>query len=439
MAVVKILTRHSPSYKSLIKYILNEDKTDKKTIFTHNLRAKDIDGYTKEFMENESFRQRYRSDQVYLSHEIISFHKDENSENITTEMLKDMVKQYIQLRGNEGMYLGAVHHDTEHIHIHLAVSALAYRTGKSFHVAKPELHQLKTEFQKFHKEKYPEISKSFPEHGKGQKYLTDRAWQKAHRVERDQLSIEVSNKIQECLDKSQNRTEFLNQLRDANIHHYERSGRIEGIMTVGGTKFRFSRLGFAEKISALSVKEETNEPKLSNEQTPKIMNTKDKNEEQQMSEFALSYLDWQLKTNADIYDAVTNRKNEMFLEVQNTATNSFTPEQNNEIEELERKEQSLISEREELEMQQIIQSHESEEKEMEELAQIREVENERESEMETVQEPESDYDSLDAFDEIEPDEPEDLEETELDELDDIRDSNEDYRDMDDDMDLGDEP
>jgi hypothetical protein len=437
MAVVKILTRHSPSYKSLIKYILNEDKIDKKTVFTHNLREKDIDGYTREFTENESFRQRHRSDQVYLSHEIISFHRDE--ENITPEMLNDMVKQYISLRGNEGVYLGAVHCDTDHVHIHLAVSALEYRTGKSFHVAKPELHQLKSEFQRYHKEKYPEISKSFPEHGKGKVYLTDRAWQKAHRVERDQLKIEISQKVRECLDKSQNRTEFLNMLRDANIHHYERSGRLEGIMTADGTKFRFSRLGFAEKISALPILEETQKLKQSNEQIPKTMITKDKNEKS-LDEGYRAYLEWQLKTNEQIYNAVTDRKNEMFLEIQNSEFLKANLDQLKEMEALDKKEQDLQSERENLETEHYALSIESDEKEIEELSHIREGEIAPVPEIENlVQEPESDYDSLDDFD-LEQDEREDVEETELDELDDIRDSNEDDRDMDDDdMDLGDEP
>jgi hypothetical protein len=63
MAIVKILSRHSPSYKSLIQYILryiiDEKKTHKEHIYTNNLRADTIPGFIKEFIENEAFRRYY--------------------------------------------------------------------------------------------------------------------------------------------------------------------------------------------------------------------------------------------------------------------------------------------------------------------------------------------------------------------------------------------
>lgn len=39
MAIVKILARHTPSYRSLIQYILNEAKLGEAEIYTHNLRG----------------------------------------------------------------------------------------------------------------------------------------------------------------------------------------------------------------------------------------------------------------------------------------------------------------------------------------------------------------------------------------------------------------
>ncbi len=92
MAIVKILARHTPSYASLISYILNEGKIDHSEVFSHNLRAHTIAGYEQEFIENEAFRKHTRTDQIYLFHEIISFHAHENNEVITKAMIADLVQ-----------------------------------------------------------------------------------------------------------------------------------------------------------------------------------------------------------------------------------------------------------------------------------------------------------------------------------------------------------
>lgn len=169
MAIVKILSRHTPSYKSLISYILKDGKNKAPEIFRHNLRSQTLDGYTREFVENESFRKHARKDQIYLFHEILSFNANEDSAKITPQAMKEIAKEYMRMRGRDGVMLGAVHRDKDHIHLHLCVSALKFRTGKSFRLSKAELQNLKISIQNYHKLKYPELSQSSPEHGKVEK------------------------------------------------------------------------------------------------------------------------------------------------------------------------------------------------------------------------------------------------------------------------------
>jgi hypothetical protein len=247
MAIVKILGRHSATYASLIKYILNEAKASQ--VFTQNLRSNNIQGYVKEFIDNESFRKHGRSNQLYMTHEIISFSANEDAKHLTDEMLADMVKEYFRLRGQEGVMLAAVHRD-KHIHIHVCVSALKFRTGKSFGLSKAALRDLKMQLQDFHKQKYPEISQSFPQHGIGKSYLKDRAWQAVHRQERSQLKERVIATVRECFEKAASQQNFLELLRDHDLHHYERSGKPAGI-EYGGVKFRFSRLLEKEQFESL--------------------------------------------------------------------------------------------------------------------------------------------------------------------------------------------
>ncbi len=248
MAIVKVLARHSPSYRSLLQYILNESKADQ--VFTHNLRSETIHGYVNEFIENESFRKHSRSDQVYLTHEILSFNANEEARHITNEMLQDIAQEYIRLRGQQGVMLGAVHKDKDHIHIHFCVSALEFRTGKSFGLSKAALRDLKIQLQDFHRVKYPEISQSFPQHGMGKPYLKDRAWQAQHREERSQLKERLIATVRNCFEKAATRQQFLELLRDNDLHHYERSGSPAGIK-YEGMKFRFSRLLEKEQFESL--------------------------------------------------------------------------------------------------------------------------------------------------------------------------------------------
>lgn len=233
MAIVKILSRHSPSYRSLIAYILKESKVDEREVYTNNLRSRDIDGCVREFMENEAFRKHSRRDEVKIFHEIISFHSDEDSRLFTKEIIDDLVAKYIELRGTTGLILAASHFDKGHVHIHFCVSALHFRTGKSFGLVKAQLHELKASFQQYHTERYPEITLSFPAHGKGSS-ISHAQW---NRERREQI-VKV---VRECFADAKSQEDFIARLAERNQFHYERNGKASGIEHEG-LKFRFSRL-----------------------------------------------------------------------------------------------------------------------------------------------------------------------------------------------------
>lgn len=252
--IYKVLTRSTPSYNGLINYILNENKVQEKNVFTHNLRSHptDIKGLTNEFMINESFRTFHRSDQIYLNHEIISF-SALDSPKITPEVLTDIMEKYVSLRGSEGVYLGAIHQDKEHIHLHVAVSGLAYRTGKSFYLPKDKLNELKKELQEYQKEKYPELKHSLPKHGGRKEYLSDREWQANKKEGRNSIKEKIEPLIKEAFGKAGSQKEFLELLTKQNLHHYERNGIATGII-VDETKIRFTRLGISkEEINKLPM------------------------------------------------------------------------------------------------------------------------------------------------------------------------------------------
>lgn len=255
MPIVKILARHSPTYGALLHYITKADKGKDQNpprILTHNIRGTSIKEMEREFMENETFRRISRADQVYLFHEIVSM-SALDKETITEDLLLQVAEQYIALRGREGVYVAALHADKDHYHWHFAVSSLEYRTGKAFRVSPKELHELKVNLEAFTKQ-FPELQHSHCNHGSGREYVTDREWHARQKPQRNLIKEEIQEKVKDLFVQSKTQQEFLQQLTEAGIPHYERNGIPTGIVHESGMKFRFSRLDIdKEELQQLPV------------------------------------------------------------------------------------------------------------------------------------------------------------------------------------------
>jgi len=248
--IYKVLTRSSPSFLSLLRYIKSESKgLEINVLITHNVRANTNEGIVSEFIENESFRKSTRSNRTYVYHEILSMSANEDNTKITDEILKNIALKYISLRGKNGIYVGAIHRDKEHIHIHFMVGGTEFKTGKAFRLSKLDLRNLKINLQEYHKQKFPQITQSFPEHGSGRKdYVSDKQWQLEHRDERKSFKATVQKSVNECFAQAKTQKEFLDLLRDTyNLHFYERAGIATGLVLDSGMKIRFSRLGISRE------------------------------------------------------------------------------------------------------------------------------------------------------------------------------------------------
>ncbi len=244
---VKVLSRKNPNYRQLIEYILKDRTPSKsaKDILKHNIKGSTIDAIVKEFERNESLRTFNRKDQIALFHEIISLSSNEENYIPDSTML-DLTRKYIELRGHQGVYIAALHRDTEHCHAHVMTSALEYMTGKAHRISKSALQDIKLILQDYHLQKYPEIKESFCDHSKGRTYAKNKEYQRKHKEERTRLKESVQQQVQDLFKQSKTFDKFLTSLRDNGLHYYERGGLPTGLL-VGETKIRFSRLGIAKE------------------------------------------------------------------------------------------------------------------------------------------------------------------------------------------------
>lgn len=242
--ILKNLTRRSNTGQ-LVNYLFKQEKDSKpKPILKHNLRSRTTKGWTKELDKNFESRIHKRKDNIRLHHTIISF-SNKDKKQINPELLKDITKKYIELRGNDNIYLASSHHDKEHIHLHIVMSSIKLITGESNRISRQEFKDLKLALTEYQKEKYPELINSLPSHGKSQKLqLSDPGLKLQDREGKLSQKQGLLETVQTVFDRSKSLDNFLSQLKSEGIKTYDRGGKVYGVEDESGRHYRFKTLGF---------------------------------------------------------------------------------------------------------------------------------------------------------------------------------------------------
>jgi len=249
------------------------DKEGRSFAITHNLRGNSIDEWGKQFKNNEQYRLRKRSDSVYITHEMLSWHRDDGK-HITLAKMETMVREYIRQRNPKGMYVAVPHFDREHYHIHICASGIEYKTGKSLRLSKPELLKLKKDIQQYQIEQFPELSKSVVQHGKSKSLLSDKEYQIKLRIGRETEKEKVIELLKTCDKKANSKEIFLQLLKKSGLRTYDRNGKTTGVV-YGNYKFRFSRLGFLgqmfDELSKFEKRENELKKTRNHQENQKVM------------------------------------------------------------------------------------------------------------------------------------------------------------------------
>ncbi len=156
--------KNKKAFQTVVKYIL---KDNNEILLTRFLRGKNLSNeeITRQLYKNEQYRVHKRSNSVKLFMEILSFHKDD-AEKLTDRKLKQIARKYISLRANQSIALATIHRDKDHTHLHILLSGVEYRTGKSIRMAREEYKEMKLQMEAFQTEKFPELQRSSINHTK---------------------------------------------------------------------------------------------------------------------------------------------------------------------------------------------------------------------------------------------------------------------------------
>ena len=241
--IVKIKSRKSQSFRQLIEYMLHDtDRLSPKErgfVVAHGLRGNTVEGWVKQLKENEVGRMHRRKNSVVLTHEILSWHRDDSAA-ITPEKLEAMTREYIRLRGN-GKFLAVPHYDKHHYHVHILVSGVD-TNGKAMRLSRSELSELKRNIQRYQVERFPELSRSLPAHGRRSEARTnDKEVQYVKRTGKQTTREKVGEIVMHYRNRSQTDEEFFALLSDHDMAVYHRGGRPYGVL-YDGRKYRFKTM-----------------------------------------------------------------------------------------------------------------------------------------------------------------------------------------------------
>lgn len=262
--ILKSLSRKTPLFAQLAKYILQEhDKPApdglERFIYTKNLQGQTVDQWIKELETNESYRLRRTKNQVYLNHVIISWHVLDR-QNITTAMLKDIAQEFTKRRGI-AQYIAAPHYHQNAVHLHI-LHGIEYRTGKSLRISKARFAQIKRDLESIQRERYPAIHHSNIDHDKNNK---DRSHDTEYQIKQrtgTTRKAHLKHTVEQALTEAASPDELKQLLQEQGITVYERNGRLQGVLAPeSNRKHRFSRLGLENRIKALQ-KQQTKEKEI---------------------------------------------------------------------------------------------------------------------------------------------------------------------------------
>lgn len=261
--IIKSLSRKS-GIKQVLNYLFKDENKLKNSenrsfVIRKNVRSRKVEKMAKEFEKNEALRVHKRINNIKVYHTVISF-SNKDKDQITEPMLRDISKQYMKLRGNDNLYVGAAHWDHDHVHLHFVVSGTKYLTGESSRQSKAEFQKLKLAMDSYQKKKYPQLANSLPSHGKAKEGRLVRNSQNRHIRATQKESLLKSLGI---AYRAKSLDGFLSHLKKQGHEPYFRNGRLVGVKYEGDRKFRFQTLGYdKEKISRLEAEAEKEKQEL---------------------------------------------------------------------------------------------------------------------------------------------------------------------------------
>jgi hypothetical protein len=226
---------------------MEEGMDEHSVLYTHNMRGDRTDEWVQEFRDNEAYRQVTRVDSTKLFHEILSW-SPKDAHLLDEAALLDLARTYIDMRAPNGMAVVVSHRDPDkHAHLHVCLSGITYREGKSLRLPAKDLTKLKLRFQAYEQERY-HLSHSIADHGKrARAIIAEKEYQLKARTKSSSRKEELRTLLESQFQSTYSQAEFLDRLNTEGLAVYERAGRPYGVIDADGRRHRFTTMGIASE------------------------------------------------------------------------------------------------------------------------------------------------------------------------------------------------
>lgn len=223
------------------------------------IKSNDLKGIAKEFREVEKRRIHKKSNQITMTHSVVSF-STKDSKKVSDRVLKAVAKEFIRQRAATSLVIAASHHDRSHIHIHFAHSATRL-DGYSSRISRQEFADLKKHMDLFQQKHFPDLIHSLPAHGKSatQSQETKSPFERFHT-----RKAELAASIADLLSTTPSYAAFLSSLPRNGIEPYYRGpeNALAGFIGPDCHKYRLATLGVKEKVEELQNEAEKEDKDL---------------------------------------------------------------------------------------------------------------------------------------------------------------------------------
>lgn len=192
------------------------------------------------FEKQEAKRKNRRKNNIVIYHDILSFHASD-SHKLMPENLREIAKRYSEMR-EYALSVSIAHTDTDHVHIHHLSSGYGINHVAT-RVSRQVFKQKKLELETYSRKRM-RLVHSNVNHQKELNLKLSRIQQEIHRNGRLSEKERLGQTIQKIARGCHSLQEFINALKQQNIKHYFRGGKLYGIWNEKHTKkYRFSGLG----------------------------------------------------------------------------------------------------------------------------------------------------------------------------------------------------
>lgn len=247
--------------KQLVEYVLLDNNPEKNPfedfVILQNIHTIDPKKIHKEFLAQDKYRKK-RENGICYHHTLMSFNP-KDSPFLTNDILEDLAKQYIKIRGIEDALVLAKHHqEKDHLHVHFLISATRYKSSKSIRINNQDYYQVRRDIETYQVEHYPQL-KSIVYLDKPRKQSrkkdSDRVQSKRNEFQmkarlqgKEPTKKEILNqRVSEILAQSKSPKEFLLTLKsEPDFELYQYRGKITGII-YQNKKYRFTTFGIAKE------------------------------------------------------------------------------------------------------------------------------------------------------------------------------------------------